>query len=121
MDSKPNEAMAATGSAQLSIFKLGKEGTDAMLSMNKEVLDAYDQVSRDWLARITSEVDLWSRLAANLAGTRSVPDAMQLYHECISQRMKMAADDAQQLSDGCGSIIQRISRSMTNGGSTGRR
>jgi Phasin protein len=110
MDSKLHEAMAATESTQQSILELGKERTDAMLSMQKEVLDAYEQASRDWLARVKSEVELWSRLAAKLAGTRSVPDAMQSYQECISQRMRMAADDAQRLSDECGSVIQRVSR-----------
>jgi hypothetical protein len=119
MDSKRDEAMAAAKSAQQSIFKLGKERTDAMLSMQKELLDAYNQASRDWLTRVKSEVELWSRFAAKLAETRSVQDAMQLYQECISQRMKMAADDAQRLSDECGSMIQRINRSMTHGGSTG--
>jgi hypothetical protein len=121
MDSKANEAMAAAESAQQSIFKLGKERTDAMLSMQKELLDAYNQASLDWLARVKSEVELWSGFAAQLVGTRSVPDAMQSYQECISQRMKMAADDAQRLSDECGSLIKRINRSMTNGGATGSR
>jgi hypothetical protein len=119
MDSKRDEAIAATEATQQWIFMLGKERTNAMLSMQKEVLDAYDQGSRDSLARIKSEVELWSGLAAKLVGARSVPDAMQSYQECIAQRMRMAADDAQRLSDECGSVIQRISKSMTNGGSGG--
>jgi hypothetical protein len=44
MDSKRDEAMAAAKSAQQSIFKSGKERTDAMLSMQKELLDAYNLV-----------------------------------------------------------------------------
>jgi len=115
MASTPNEAMAAAESAQTSMFKMGKERTDAMLSMQKELLDTYDQASRAWLARIKAEADLWSELATKLAGTRSVPEAIQQYQQCVSQRMKMAAEDAQRLSEECGSIMQRINRSMTNG------
>jgi Phasin protein len=111
----PNEAMAAAESMQSSIFKLGKDRTEAMLSMQKELLDAYDQASRAWLARIKSEADLWSELATKLAGTRSLPEAIQSYQECVSQRMKIAADDAQRLSDECGNIMQKFGRSMTNG------
>ena len=115
MANTPNEAMAAAEQAQSSILKVGKERTEAMLGMQKELLETYDQASRAWLARVKSEADLWSELATKLAGSRSLPDAMQSYQQCVSQRMKMAAEDAQRLSDECGSIMQKISRSMTNG------
>ncbi len=39
-------------------LKLGKEQTEAMLAMQRDVLDAYEQASRAWLARVKSEVDL---------------------------------------------------------------
>ena len=53
--------------------KFGKEQTEAMLGVQKELLEACEQASRAWLARIKSEVDLWSGLATKLAGTRSPP------------------------------------------------
>jgi len=112
---KLNESMAAAESAQMSIFKFGKERTEALLGIQKELLDAYDQASRDWLVRVKSESELWSALAARLAETRSVPDAVQSYQECVSQRVKMAAEDAQRFSNECGSLMQRINRSLTNG------
>jgi hypothetical protein len=115
MVSTPNEMMAAAESAQTSIFKTGKERTEAMVGMQKELLTTYDHASRAWLARIKSEADLWSELATKLAGTRSLPEAIELYQQYLSQRMKMAAEDAQRLSDECGSVMQKISRSMTNG------
>lgn len=114
MDSKLNETSAATEPTQISIFKFGKERAEALLSMQKELLDAYDQAGRDWWARVKSEAELWSALAAKLADTRSLPDAMQSYQECVSQRMKMAAQDAQWLSEECGNIVQKFNRSLTN-------
>ena len=56
MASKPTDA-------SMPFLNLGKDQTEAMLSMQKELLDAYDQSSRAWLARVKSEGDLWSDLA----------------------------------------------------------
>ena len=47
-----------------------------MSPAQNELLDVYEQVSRAWLARMKSEVDLWSELATKLAATHSVPEAM---------------------------------------------
>ena len=90
---------------------LANERTEAMLRLQKELLELYDQVGRDWLAQLNSEAELWSRLATNLARTRSVLDAIKSYQEWISQRVEMAAADAQRLSDECGTIMQKINRS----------
>jgi len=46
---------------------------------------------------------------------RSVPEAMQAYQECISQRMQMAAEDGRRLSEDCQKIMQKITTSLTNG------
>jgi hypothetical protein len=91
-------------------FKLANEPAEAMLRLQRELLDVYDQASRDWLAQLKSEAELWSGLAKKLVGTRSVPDAIKSYQEWISQRMEMAAADAQRLSDECGTIMQKINR-----------
>jgi hypothetical protein len=40
--------------------KVGKEQTDAMVNMQKEILDAYEQANRAWLERVKSEVEFWS-------------------------------------------------------------
>jgi hypothetical protein len=87
------------------------ERAEATLRVQQELLDMYDQASRDWLAQLKSEAELWSGLATKLAGARSVPDAMKSYQEWISQRVEMAMADAQRLSDECGTIMQKINRS----------
>ena len=106
-----NEAVTTAEQAQNSTVELANERTEAMLRLQKELLELYDQASRDWLAQLKSEAELWSGLATKLAGTRSVPDAIKSYQEWISQRVEMAAADAQRLSDECGTILQKINRS----------
>jgi hypothetical protein len=80
-----------------SAFELGQERTEAMLNLQKDLLGAYEEASRAWLARVQSEVDLWTGLAAKLTATRSAPEAVAAYQECVAQRMKMAAEDGQRL------------------------
>ena len=106
-----NEAVTTAEQGQNSTVELANEGPEAMLRLQKELLELYDQASRDWLAQLKSEAELWSGLATKLAGTRSVPDAIKSYQEWISQRVEMAAADAQRLSDECGTIMQKINRS----------
>ena len=106
-----DEAVTTAEQAQNSTVELASERTEAMLRLQKELLELYDQASRDWLAQLKSEAELWSGLATKLAGTRSVPDAIKSYQEWISQRVEMAAADAQRLSDECGTIMQKIHRS----------
>jgi hypothetical protein len=114
------EAMATAESTAASMFKSGKERTEAMLGLQKELLDMCDQASRDWLARIKAEAELWSELAAKLTAARSVPEAVESYQQCISQRMKMVTQDAQRLSDDYGSFMQKFTRSLNNGWFVGR-
>ena len=94
---------------------LVKEQTEAMLSMQKELLDSYAQSSRAWLARVKTEVDLWSDLAKKLSATQSVPDVVGAYQQCVAQRMQMAAEDGRRLYDDCQKITQTITRSLSNG------
>ena len=79
----------------------------------------YEQASRAWLARVKSEIDLWSDLASKLSTTRSVPEALEAYQKCAAQRMQMAADDGRQLFDECQKITQRITQSLSTRWPTG--
>ncbi len=88
---------------------------DGMLDVQKELLEAYEQASRAWLARVKSEVDLWSELAAKLTATHSVPEILQTYQKCVAQRMQMAAEDGRQLFEECQKITKKIGGSMSNG------
>jgi hypothetical protein len=99
----------------LPFFNPGKGQTEAMVGMQKELLEAYEQASRTWLARVKSEVDLWSQLAGKLSATRSPSEAMQAYQECVAQRMQMAAEDGRRLADDCQKIMGKIGRSFSNG------
>ena len=102
--------------ATAPFFKVGKEQTDAMVAMQNELLKAYEQASCDWMARVKSEMDLWSKLTGKLMATRSIPQALESYQNCVAQRMQMAAEDGQRLLEECQKITQK---SLSNGWSIG--
>jgi hypothetical protein len=87
--------------------------------LQKELLEAYEQASRVWLARVQSEVALWSELATKLKATRSVSEALVAYTKSLSRRMQMTAEDGQRMFNDCQQITQKITKSLTNGWPTG--
>jgi Phasin protein len=93
-----------------------QEGSEAMVNMQKELLDVYEQASRAWLARVKSEVDLWSDLATKLSATRSMPEALESYQKFVTQRMQMAAEDGRQLVEDCQKMTQKMTRSLSSTG-----
>ena len=105
---------AASAGAE-SFLKLGREQTEATFKIQKDVLEAYEEASRAWLARVQSEVDLWSQLATKLAATRSVPEALSAYQESVTQRMQMAAEDGKRMSDDCREIMSKLAGSLSKG------
>ena len=107
----PASAMAGAD----SFLKLGREQTEATFKIQKDVLEAYEEASRAWLARVQSEVELWSQLAGRLATTRSIPEALEAYQESVAQRMQMAAEDGKRMSDECREMMSKIAGSLSKG------
>src|SRR3974390_3031931 len=93
----------------------GKAQAEAMLNLQRELLETYEQASRAWLDRIQSEVELWSRLGTKLTATRSIPEAMEAYQKCLAEQIQMAVADGKQLFDDCQKITQKIAGSLNGG------
>ena len=101
-------------------FEMGEQRAEAMLTMQKELLGAYEEASRAWLTRVKSEVELWTGLTQKLTATRSVPEAVAAYQECVAERMKMAAEDGQRIAEECQKGMTKVSRALSNGWPKGR-
>jgi hypothetical protein len=86
-----------------------------MVSMQREILQAYEQISRRWLERVKTEADLWAELAAKVSRARSVPDALTAYQECVAQRMQMVADDGRRIFEDSQKVMSTITRAMPGG------
>ena len=94
MTSKQN-GVAALVPAQ--VIQFSQKRAEAVLDLQKKLLDACDEAGRDWVTRFKSEVELWSELSTKLATTRSIPEGTEAIGECLSQRMQLVAEDGQRL------------------------
>lgn len=96
-----------------------QQGSEAANALQKDLLEACEEASRAWLARVESELGLWSELASKLTAARSVPEVMEAYAKSVSQRMQMTADDARRLFDDCQKVTQKITQSLSKGWPSG--
>jgi predicted nucleic acid-binding Zn-ribbon protein len=115
MLNKSKDAGVSASAGAESMLNLGREQTEATFKIQKDVLEAYEEASRAWLARVQSEVELWSQLAAKMTATRSIPEALSAYQETVAQRMQMAAEDGKRLSDDCREMMEKLTSTLSKG------
>ena len=93
----------------------GQNQTETALNLQKAILESCEHASRAWIDRVQSEISLWSDLASKLSSTKSVPEALDAYTKCVSQRMQMAADDGRRLAEEAQQLTQKFTQSLGNG------
>jgi len=112
MDGK-DKITASTGTPSFSLG--GQEQTEAMRKMQKEFLDACEQASRAWLARMQSEAEFWTGLSSKLGATKSLPEAFETYQKSMTQRMQMASDDGRRMVEDYQKIMSKMTQPLGNG------
>ena len=111
---------AATAPAGMELMpaqflQFGKERADAMLHGQQEMLNACQEAGRAWADRLKAEVELWSDLAAKLTASRSLPEGLQAYQDCISHRVQMATEDSQRLLEDSQKVVAAVTNSLSSG------
>jgi hypothetical protein len=95
-----------------------KEDTRSDRSTNpagSEFLNAFQEMSRDWMARATAEVELSLKLSKKLTGAHSVPDAVAAYQEWLNDEMGARAEDARLLMSNGQKFMDTTSRFLSSG------
>ena len=119
MASKEKESAAIATKPDMSQFlEFGKGRTEAMLKAQKELLDEYQAATHTWAARVKSEVQLWSDLAAKVTASHSIPEGLEAYRDFASQRFQMAIEDGQRLFDEGQKMMSMLTKSA-NGKNSG--
>ena len=62
-----------------------------------EFFSTLEEMSREWMARATAEVELSLKLSKKLTDAHSVPDAVAAYQEWLNDEMGARAEDARLL------------------------
>ena len=66
MASKESVGSQTSKAGSPPFLNWGQEQTEAAMSLQKALLESCDQASRSWLARVQSEVSLWSVLSRSI-------------------------------------------------------
>ena len=78
-------------------------------------MEAYEEAGRAWSERMPDGDRSSGRTRQEADTTHSVPEAMQIYQQSMTQRMQMAAEDGQKFAADCQKFAQKIARTMSPG------
>jgi hypothetical protein len=80
-----------------------------------EFFNTLQEISRDWMARATAEVELGLKISKKLTAAHSVPDAVAAYQEWLSEEMNARAEDARLMMSNGQKIMDAGSRFLSSG------
>ncbi|HET7085550.1 MAG TPA: hypothetical protein VFI23_12315 [Rhizomicrobium sp.] len=83
---------------------------NTMVGLQRELLQAYQRVSRIWLERMQVEVVLWRRLASDLASSKSDADILKAYTDHMTRQFRMTAEDGRHVFSDYQEIVRKIAR-----------
>ena len=96
-------------------FQIGGKPFESLMEVHKQMLDTFEQVQRDRLARTMEEGKLASEFAAKATGARSLPELMAIYHEWMSKCAEMFAEDSRKFMTDSQKVANAAVRLLSNG------
>ena len=100
-------------------MKLGGMPMEALVGMQKQLVETFEQVNRDRFARAQQEVELVSAFAGKLSGARSMADVLGVYQDWVAKRMEMLSEDSKKLFEDTQKVFNATTKMLSNGGSGG--
>jgi len=110
---------SALNVAPAEFAEMGKRRLEATIRIQTDLLDNWQEMNREWLSRVQSEVDLASELTSKLTAARSVPDAATACQEWAGKRMNIFAEDGRRLVADSQKFMQTSARLFSNGQASG--
>jgi hypothetical protein len=83
--------------------------------VQSEFVDTLQCLTRDWMARATSEVELGLKLSKKQTAAHSVPEAIAAYQEWVSEEMAARSEDARRLMANGQKFMDTSTRLLSNG------
>lgn len=119
----PNTEKSANSSAlnfpSIEFAEMGKQRFEAAVEIQNKLLDKLQEMNREWLARVQSEVELASDISSKLTTARSLPEVATAYQEWASRRMSMLAEDGRRFIADGQRLVETGARLFSNGRSSG--
>lgn len=83
---------------------------ETAVGLQKDLLQAYQRLSRIWLERMQVEVALWTRLVSDLAASKSDTDILKAYTEHVTRQFRLSAEDGRHMFSDYQEIARKFAR-----------
>ena len=95
-----SEKYSSAGAMNGPFVMMGARNVSAGLRLQKEMMEVFQDIGREWVSRAASETELALKLPNKLTEARSVPDALSAYQQWLGEWMNLWSEDSRQfLSD----------------------
>jgi len=98
------------------VTEMGQKRIEAMMEAQKQITACCEQTLRGWNERMKLEFDLASDLTTKLRASKSIPESMHVYQEWLGRRMKLFAEEGQDIMTDFQNLLNASTRSMSGTG-----
>jgi hypothetical protein len=112
---------SASHSVPEEFVQMGGKPLEALIKMQMELLDSFDEANRAWVARVRLQAVLGVELFNKLTAARSMPAAAAAYRECMNQHLDMLAEDGRRILEDSKRLLRSSTGLFANGASGPRR
>ena len=95
--------------------EFGAKRIETFMELQKQLVEIFEQLNRDQLARAKRETELASEFAGKVTSARSIPDIMTAYQEWLSKRMTLFTEDCRKLFEDSQKVVSASMRLLSNG------
>jgi Phasin protein len=99
-ESRPSAKPTIPSADPAEFAEMGKRQVEAMINLQKELVDAIEEVNGEWAARLKAETDLATEFAGKLTAAKSIPETAAICQEWMGRRMEMFAEDSRRFAAG---------------------
>jgi len=93
----------------------GAKRIETFMEVQKQLVEIFEQLNRDQVARAKRETELASEFAGKVTSARSIPDIMTAYQEWLSKRMTLFTEDGRKLFEDSQKVVTASMRLLSNG------
>ena len=110
-----SDEQPATNFVPSEFIEFGKKRVEALMEMQKEFFETFQEINQAWLARARFEASLNSELVARLTAARTVPETADACQDCMDKRVELLVEDSRRLLADSQKIMSLSTRFLTNG------
>jgi hypothetical protein len=74
---------------------MGKKQVEAMVDVQKDFIQATEELNREWVERLRAEAEVATEFAGKFAAAKSIPETAAIWQEWVRRRTEMLTADIQ--------------------------